>query len=167
MARLKTKDSMRRPPESLAPPDAAKRRAVRPTPVYAGDQLPTYDADFYQGVRAAMTKTSTMIVPPRDARAFVLCAGDIFRIVSVDGPQVGDLNLWNRHDLSERFFSGKTRAIHATHVSAGDRLWSTLPFLRPMATITYDTLDWYGWVPMALACMMSSEPAVIPIPPSS
>ena len=72
-------------------------------------------------------------------------AGHFFRIVSVDGPQVGDLNLWNAHDLSERFYSGKTRALHATHVSTGDRLWSTLPSLRPMATITHDTLDWYGW----------------------
>ncbi len=49
------------------------------------------------------------------------------------------------HDLSERFFSGKTRALHATHVTTGDRLWSTLPFLRPLATITHDTLGWYGF----------------------
>jgi hypothetical protein len=72
-------------------------------------------------------------------------AGHFFRIVSIEGPQVCDLNLWNAHDLSERFFSGKTRALHATHVSTGDRLWSTLPSLRPLATITHDTLDWYGW----------------------
>ena len=63
----------------------------------------------------------------------------------MEGPQVGDPNLWNAHDLNERFFSGKTRAFHATHVSTGDRLWSTLPGLRPMATITHDTLGWYGW----------------------
>jgi uncharacterized protein YcgI (DUF1989 family) len=72
-------------------------------------------------------------------------AGCFFRIVSIEGPQVGDLNLWNAADLSERFFSGKTRALHATHVGKGDRLWSTLPFLRPMATITHDTLGWYGF----------------------
>ena len=36
-------------------------------------------------------------------------------------------------------------ALHATHVSTGDRLWSTFPRLRPMATITHDTLDWYGF----------------------
>ncbi len=70
--------------------------------------------------------------------------GISFRIVSIEGPQVGDLNLWNAHDLTERFFSGKTRALHATHLTTGDRLWSTLPTLRPMATITHDTLDWYG-----------------------
>jgi len=62
----------------------------------------------------------------------------------VDGPQVGDLNLWNAHDLSERFYSGKTRALHGTHVSEGERLWSSFPYLRPMATIVQDSLAWYG-----------------------
>ena len=45
------------------------------------------------------------------------------------------------HDLTERFYSGNTRALQATHLSTGDRLWSTFPSLRPMATITHDTLD--------------------------
>jgi uncharacterized protein YcgI (DUF1989 family) len=29
-------------------------------------------------------------------------------------------------------------------VSTYDRLWSTLPFLRPLVTIIHDTLSWYG-----------------------
>ena len=37
---------------------------------------------------------------------FEVPAGHFFRIVSIEGPQVGDLNLWNAHDLSERFFCG-------------------------------------------------------------
>ena len=136
---------MSRPPQTLAPPDAAQRRAAKAVVVYGVEALPAYDAAFYAKARAHMTKVGEVIVPPRDARAFDVPAGHFFRIVSVDGPQVGDLNLWNAHDLAERFFSGKTRAFHATHVSTGDRLWSTLPSLRPMATITQDTLDWYGW----------------------
>ena len=24
-------------------------------------------------------------------------------------------------------------------------MWSSFPYLRPMVTITHDTLDWYGW----------------------
>ena len=66
-----------------------------------------------------------------------MAAGHFFRIMSVEGPQVGDLNVWNARDLAERFYSGKTRALHATHLSTGDRLWSTFPALRPMATITH------------------------------
>jgi uncharacterized protein YcgI (DUF1989 family) len=92
-----------------------------------------------------MEKITEISVPPRDAKTFEVPAGHFFRIVSVDGPQVGDLNLWNTADLNERFFSGKTRQLHASHVNTGDRLWSTLPGLRPLATISHNTLDWYGW----------------------
>lgn len=127
------------------PPDAAARRTATPVTVYSLDKLPPFDAAFYAAVRAGLTKVSELTIPPRDGRAFKVPAGHVFRIVSVEGPQVGDLNLWNAHDLSERFYSGKTRALHATHVSTGDRLWSTMPSLRPLATITHDTLDWYGW----------------------
>lgn len=127
------------------PPDAAQRRRATPVVVYAIAQLPPFDAAFYDAARTAMTKISELVVPPREARAFSIPAGHVFRINSVEGPQVGDLNLWNAHDLTEHFFSGKTRALHATHVTTGNRLWSTLPHLRPLATITHDTLDWYGW----------------------
>jgi uncharacterized protein YcgI (DUF1989 family) len=127
------------------PPDAEARRAVRPVVCYPVDRLPPVDLPALQAAREGMELVETVIVPPRDGRAFRVPAGHIFRIVSTGGPQVGDLNLWNAHDLSERFFSGKTRALHATHVTAGHRLWSTLPHLRPLATITEDTLGWYGF----------------------
>jgi len=133
------------PPRTPPPSDAAERRAAKPVVVYAVDRLPAYDAAFYDKARAGMAKTGETIVPPRQGRAFDVPAGHFFRIVSIEGPQVGDLNLWNVANLSERFFSGKTRALSATHVSRGDRLWSALPYLRPMATITRDTLDWYGF----------------------
>ena len=133
------------PPETAAPADGAARRRVAPVICYPVDTLPAPDLAAYRAARDGWTKTNEVIVPPRDARSFTVPAGHFFRIVSIEGPQVGDLNLWNASDTRERFFSGKTRALHGTHVSTGDRLWSCLPFLRPMATITQDTLDWYGF----------------------
>ena len=129
----------------LEPPDAAQRRHAPPVTVYPVAKLPDAGMARLLAARQTLETVAEMIVPPRDARAFYVPQGHFFRIHSVEGPQVGDLNLWNSHDLSERFFSGKTRALHATHVSTGDRLWSTLPALRPMATITHDTLAWYGF----------------------
>lgn len=128
-----------------APTDAADRRRAEPVVVYPNAHRPPFDGAFYAKARRSMAKVSEVVVPARDGRAFPVPAGHFFRIVCHEGPQVGDLNLWNARDLSERFFSGKTRALHATHVSTGDRLWSTLPYLRPMATITHDTLAWYGF----------------------
>jgi uncharacterized protein len=127
------------------PSDAAERRGKPAVIAYPVESLPPVNLALLEAARGSLTKLSEVIVPPRDARAFNVRKGQFFRIVCMQGPQVGDLNLWNARDLSERFFSGKTRALHATHVSIGDRLWSTLPHLRPLATITADTLAWYGW----------------------
>jgi uncharacterized protein YcgI (DUF1989 family) len=132
-------------PEHPAPPDAEARRAVAPVICYPTETLPSPDLVAYRAAREGAAKSSEILVPPREARVFRVPAGHFFRIVSVEGPQVGDLNLWNGQDLSERFYSGKTRALHGTHLSTGDRMWSSFPHLRPMATITEDTLNWYGF----------------------
>ena len=126
------------------PSDAATRRSARPVICYPIDSLPQPDLPLYQAARAGATMTTQVTLPPREARSIRIPAGQILRIESTLGPQVGDLNLFNAANLSERFFSGKTRALHGTHINTGDRLWSCLPYLRPMATVTSDSLDWYG-----------------------
>ena len=126
------------------PPDADARRAIPPVICYPDDTLPVPDMTLYSRALAQADHIGSVTVPQRDAASFRVAAGQFFRITSVEGPQVGDLNLWNAQDLSERFYSGKTRALHGTHVSTADRLWSSFPHLRPMATIVEDSLDWYG-----------------------
>lgn len=127
-----------------APEDANARRAVRPVVCYPDDAVPRLTASEHERVRGAMVKCGEVIVPPREARCFEVAKGQVFRITSIEGPQVGDLNLWNAQDIGERFFSGKTRALHGTHVSTGDFLWSNLPHLRAMGVVLSDTLGWYG-----------------------
>lgn len=129
---------------TTAPSDADARRAVAPVICYPNSSLPTPDMALFQRVLGAATVVDTRFAAPRDACTFEVPAGGFFRITSVEGPQVGDLNLWNAHDLTERFYSGKTRALHGTHVTTGERLWSSFPHLRPLATIVQDSLEWYG-----------------------
>lgn len=126
------------------PSDAEVRRAIQPVICYPVETLPQPDMALYAQARAELRKTDEVLVPPRDASTFTVPAGHFFRISSVEGAQVGDLNLWNAKDLSEKFYSGKTRALHGTHITTGQQMWSSFPHLRPMATITRDTLDWYG-----------------------
>jgi uncharacterized protein YcgI (DUF1989 family) len=57
---------------------------------------------------------------------------------------VGDLNIWSANNPRERFWASRTRQLQAAHVTTFDRLWSNLPYLRPLATITADTLENYG-----------------------
>ncbi|WP_369822053.1 urea carboxylase-associated family protein [Saccharomonospora sp. CUA-673] len=83
-------------------------------------------------------------IPIRAGRAWEVPAGHVCRLVTVDGPQVGDLNVWNRHNPRERLWASRTRQLQRAHVSTFDRLWSTLPYLRPLLTFTSDTLADYG-----------------------
>ena len=127
-----------------APLDADDRRAVAPVICYPTDTLPAANMALYEAARAEVQPLGRVRVAPRNADCIHVPAGHFLRIHSVEGPQVGDLNLFNARDLKERFYSGKTRALHGTHVSTGDRMWSCFPYLRPMATITHDSLAWYG-----------------------
>ncbi|MFK7875980.1 MAG: urea carboxylase-associated family protein [Paracoccaceae bacterium] len=127
-----------------APDHAEAHRALPPVVCYPPDTLSGPDLALYSRARATAKKIGEVRIPARHACCFEVPKGHFFRVMSVEGPQVGDLNLHNLNDLSERFYSGKTRALHGTHVSNGDQLWSTLPCLRPMATIVADSLDWYG-----------------------
>lgn len=131
-------------PIPVEPSDAAERRARRPVIAYPPEGLPPPDLAGYRARRKRTETVDEVLVPPRDARVFRVPKAHFFRIHCVEGPQVGDLNLWNAGNLLEQFYSGKTRALHGSHVATGDRLWSVFPFLRPMATITHDTLGWYG-----------------------
>ena len=131
--------------DHVPPADADRRRAIAPVICYPVEGLPRPDLAPYRAARAGWERVAEVVVPAREARCFAVPAGHFFRITSIEGPQVGDLNLWSQGDLRERFYSGKTRALHGTHLSSGDRMWSSFPTLRPMATITDDSLDWYGF----------------------
>jgi uncharacterized protein YcgI (DUF1989 family) len=126
------------------PSDADVRRQIAPVICYPTETLPQPELDRIDGARAATSLIATEVAPPRDAASILVPAGHFLRITSVDGPQVGDLNLFAANNLQERFYSGKTRALDGTHLTRGDRMWSGFPYLRPMTTISHDSLEWYG-----------------------
>lgn len=131
-------------PNHPAPNDADEKRKNAPVICYPIDTLPKPDLTLYKAARKTAQLINTVTIAPRSAKCFRVPAGSFFRITCSEGSQVGDLNLWNSDDIRERFYSGKTRALHGTHLSTGDHMWSSFPYFRPMATITDDTLDWYG-----------------------
>ena len=79
-------------------------------------------ADDTEGRR----QTESLVIPIRTGRAWKVPAGHVFRIVAVEGPQVGDLNMWNLHNPRERLWASRTRQLQAAHVTTYDRLWSAL-----------------------------------------
>jgi uncharacterized protein YcgI (DUF1989 family) len=121
---------------------------MSPQPAYVsgvGSPLAA-DPELYEPI-AAKTEGRALIhselIPVRSGRAWTAPAGSVVRFTTVDGPQVLDLNLWSRQDPRERFWASRTRQFYGAHVTVGHRLWSNLPFLRPLATIVADSMS-YG-----------------------
>src|SRR5215467_4479782 len=84
----------------------------------------------------------SFVVPVRSGKAWPVKAGQICRIVAIDGPQVVDFNAWNLHNPRERFWAARTKQLHHAHVQMFDRLWSCLPYLRPIATVVGDSVNY-------------------------
>ncbi|KAL2205777.1 hypothetical protein CC79DRAFT_1342614 [Sarocladium strictum] len=126
---------------------AARKPVPKPVPAYLpkeGSPL-TVDKDVYNGIQAASrVLVEEFTLPIRSGRAWEVPAGHICQISTPEGPQVGDLNIWNIHNPRERFWASRTKQLHASHLTTHDRLWSNLPYMRPLATIVKDTLSWYG-----------------------
>ena len=129
-----------------------------PAPSHLSEAIPAYESPtsrstlypaptFLSALQASPRRLfSTHTVPPRSGYAWHVHAGQIVRITTPEGPQVGDLNLWSATNPRERFWAARTRQLHQSHVSVGDRLWSCLPYMLPMVTITGDRLGHYGVV---------------------
>ena len=130
---------------SIAPLDAKDRINGKPIVCYPIDYLKESNLSILHNARNSLENIGEIIIPPRDAKTFEVKKGDFFRIESIEGPQVGDLNIFQANNLEEKFYSGKTRALYGTHLSTGDKMLSSFPYLRSLATITWDTLDWYGF----------------------
>ncbi|KAJ6152102.1 hypothetical protein N7497_006421 [Penicillium chrysogenum] len=99
--------------------------ARRPPPAYTAppDSGVHATSQLYRSISETASSPSARIpkesftIRPCSAQAWIVPAGHICRLTTPKGPQ-----------------------IHASHVSVGDRLWSNLPYLRPLVTITGDSL---------------------------
>lgn len=120
-----------------------------PTPLYEAKSAKflSVEPEFYRRVAdvvQAARPVNEFVIPMRTGRAWEVRAGQVCRIVAVEGAQVGDLNLWNLHNPRERFWASRTKQLHSAHMRILDRFWSTLPYLRPMATVIDETIR-YGY----------------------
>ena len=119
-----------------------------PTPLYtakSGSPL-LVDHTLYERLGkdvARRTLVEQLVVPIRSGKAWTVRAGQVCRIVALEGPQVADLNLWHAHNPRERFWASRTKQLHSAHMRVFDRFWSCLPYLRPMATVIGDSIN-YG-----------------------
>ncbi|MEE9198537.1 MAG: urea carboxylase-associated family protein [Dehalococcoidia bacterium] len=102
------------------------------------------DGTFYERVRAARPRyklVDRLVVPPFEGRGFRVNRGQTFRIIEEEGTQVADVSFWNAHNPRESFSLKRTWVLEGWFVKIYTRLWSDVPWLRPMATCIEETVD--------------------------
>ena len=114
-------------------------RVVHQTPVMDERRKRTYQELAENDSVRELVQEFT--IPKETGEAFVVEAGQILRVIQIEGPQVADFNAFCRDDPTERFWSGRTRILEGAHLTVGNRLWSTPPKMRPMFTLISDTVD--------------------------
>jgi uncharacterized protein YcgI (DUF1989 family) len=124
---------------------ANSRNNVTPVPAYFPTSVdsPLHPPkELYDKLRNLeekdLVKSQDFVIPPRSGKAWKVAKGQVWRLSTPEGPQVGDLNIWNQHDPRERFWAARTRQLQGSHMIEGDRLWSNLPFMRPLCGIIRD-----------------------------
>jgi uncharacterized protein YcgI (DUF1989 family) len=98
---------------------------------------------FHQAVASGEVerrKVDQFTIKARTGRGFLVPRGQVMRLCCADGPQVGDMIVFNADDHSETFWAARTRVIHGGHLTTGHQLWSTPPRMRPMMTLIADTV---------------------------
>ena len=116
---------------------AASKNAAEVQPKFRLDKA------FYDKVRAATPQfklADKFIIPAFSGRGFIVKKGQTFRVVQVEGPQVIDVAFWNNNDRNETFSTTRTWEVEGWFVEVYTRLWSQLPWFRPMATCIEDTV---------------------------
>ncbi|HEY7064581.1 MAG TPA: urea carboxylase-associated family protein [Chloroflexota bacterium] len=87
-----------------------------------------------------MQPVEQFLIPAKGARAFVVRAGQLLRVVQAEGPQVCDFNAFGLENHREIFFTLGTAVRQRAHLTVGDVLYSVPPWERVMFTIVADTV---------------------------
>ena len=83
---------------------------IPPVICYPVHTLPAPDLPLLSHFRSEnVEKSVEILVPAREARCFESPLGGFFRITSIEGPQVGDLNLW--HKGTKRHLRGREAGL--------------------------------------------------------
>jgi uncharacterized protein YcgI (DUF1989 family) len=101
------------------------------------------DQQWYDSRLATRTQfklAEKFTIPPSNGRGFNCKAGQTFRVVTPEGPQVADVAFWNIHNAREYFRPEHTFDIEGWFISVYTRLWSDVPWFRPLVTCIEDTV---------------------------
>lgn len=99
---------------------------------------------FYDRIRngkADRGLVDRLVIPPNNGKGFIVRAGQTFRVIQEEGSQIADVAFWNADNPAEHFGGARTWLLEGWIVRPYSRMWSELPWLRPMMTCVEDTVD--------------------------
>ena len=96
-----------------------------------------------------------ILVPAEYGRAFRVDKGQTMRIIAIDGPQVGDMTVYNAHNYRERY-SADFSYLQNCNLGTGDahhikHLYSSQPWVNVMFEVTDDPVAEH-WIIMGGRC---------------
>lgn len=102
-----------------------------------------FDGAFYAnliGQRENARLAWRHVAPGRSGFGWRVAAGQLFRLVMVEGGQVADLCLSSAEDPTEHYAAGAQFYIEGARITRSTRIWGTPPRSRPLAFVTADTV---------------------------
>ena len=105
---------------------------------------PFIDKDFYEDLRAsreAFRLIREIDIQKRSGEGFVVKRGQSVRIVCNEGCQIADVDIFNADDPREHLWANQTLNREGAHLTTFSRLWSNMPWFRPLMTIIEDTVQ--------------------------
>ena len=105
--------------------------------------VPGLPREFYEQLDADRSRFKLLdafTIPEKSGRGFFVNRGCTARFVTVEGPQIADVDVFNRHDPSERLWANQTLNREGAWLTKFNRLWSNMPRFRPLMTIIEDTV---------------------------
>jgi uncharacterized protein YcgI (DUF1989 family) len=80
------------------------------------------------------------VLQPYSGKGFLVSPGRSLRVVLLEHPQIADVGLWSSEDSRESLSATRTHLLEGWFLKPHSRLWSDVPYLRPMATCIGDTV---------------------------
>lgn len=115
-------------------PDTPAKTTRRTSGMLAGYEIDPRYIDLASR-RDSFRRLSQEIIPARSGRGFSVDAGQVFRVIQAEGPQIGDVWLFHRDEPSEHFMGHTTFLHEGAYPKQFSQFWSCMPHVRPMATM--------------------------------
>ena len=109
-------------------------RATKQAGMLAGQEIDPYYTELDQR-RSECSRLSRDVIPARSGKGISVDKGQVFRIVELEGGQIGDVWFLNRDAPDEHLMSHTTFLHEGAYPKKFSQFWSCMPHVRPMATM--------------------------------